>query len=295
MPATVVAIDSRTAGDSPAAARRGGEKRGASWSVLEVAQPGRKPEPFGILFIDEAENSLSLRLRDTRRGELVGFDEPSEQEADIFAALTEDLLNKGREMGGRALVESLEDSASNFFRIGERTAIRYSGQAQATVDRLFEQYVLAGEKEQEDVRPFVTHLPLYGLRAAATKFGEMMESEQEGWVRAPERLRLTEGMFVARVVGRSMEPRIPDGSLCVFRGPVVGSRQGRLVLIEKLDETDFAWRYTVKRYAAHGARDEEAERTEKIRLEPINKEFAAFELEGDQFRVIAEFVQVLPS
>jgi hypothetical protein len=51
----------------------------------------------------------------------------------------------------------------------------------------------------------------------------------------------------------------------------------------------------VKRYAAHGARDEEAERTEKIRLEPINKEFAAFELEGDQFRVIAEFVQVLPS
>ena len=55
---------------------------------------------------------------------------------------------------------------------------------------------------------------------------------------------------------------------------------GRIVLIEKLDETDFAGRYTVKRYAVHGARDEAAERTEKIRLEPLNKEFEAFDLEA---------------
>ena len=122
-----------------------------------------------------------------------------------------------------------------------------------------------------------------------------MEGGQEGWVRAPERLRLTEGMFVAYVVGRSMEPLIPDGSACIFRAPVTGSRKGRYLLIEKFGETDFASRYTVKRYARQGTLVESGEREEAIRLEPLNREFEAFELTSDQFRVVAEFVQVLPS
>ncbi len=141
----------------------------------------------------------------------------------------------------------------------------------------------------------MTHLPVYSLRAAATKFGELMEIEEEAanWVRAPENLRLTEGMFVATVVGRSMEPRIPDGSACIFRAPVTGSRKGRLLLIEKSGETDFSSRYTVKRYARQGSRDESAEREGPVRLEPLNPEFPAFDLTSDEFRVIAEFVQVL--
>ena len=36
--------------------------------------------------------------------------------------------------------------------------------------------------QRTEVIPFVTHVPLYSLRAAATKFGEDMEVEQEGWV-----------------------------------------------------------------------------------------------------------------
>jgi hypothetical protein len=31
-------------------------------------------------------------------------------------------------------------------------------------------------------------------------------------------------MFVAQVVGKSMEPTIPDGAWCLFRGPVEGMR-----------------------------------------------------------------------
>ena len=84
---------------------------------------------------------------------------------------------------------------------------------------------------------FVTHLPFYGLRAAATRFGEEFDpaevSEPDAWVRAPRGLRLSEGMFIAQVVGRSMEPLIPDGSYCIFRGPVGGSRQGKRLLIEQ--------------------------------------------------------------
>jgi hypothetical protein len=102
-------------------------------------------------------------------------------------------------------------------------------------------------------------------------------------------------MFVARVVGRSMEPLISDGSACIFRAPVTGSRKGRYLLIEKFDETDFDARYTVKRYARQGVMAESEEREQAIRLEPLNREFEPFELTSDKFRVVAEFVEVLQS
>ena len=254
-----------------------GAKRRAYWSLLEVAQAGRRPVPYGILLVDEETDRLTRRLRDW-----ACFDDLDEQEIDILTALPGDLDQKAREMGGLRLLQSLEDSLSGFFRISDRASIAYSD-ASAAAGRLFDEHV------QQPVR----YLPLYGLRAAATKFGEGMDAGEESRVRAPENLRLTPDMFVARVVGRSMEPLISDGDLCVFRAGVTGSRTGRYLLIEKFGETDFASRYTVKRYARKGLRDESAEREGAIRLEPLNPEFEAFDLTADQFRVVAEFVQVL--
>lgn len=267
----------------PISSGRLSARRGA-WSLLEVVQPGRRAIPFGILLAGagEASGDFALRFRD-----LSCFEDLEEQQADILLELPADLRQKGAEMGGTRLLEWLEDGLSNFLRIGDRTAIAYTGGAQAAADRLFESHVDA------EVRRFVTHLPLYSLRAAATKFGEAMESELESWVRVPENMRLTDQMFVARVVGRSMEPLIPDDSLCVFRAPVVGSRNGRRLLIEKIGEADFSNRYTVKRYARRGKLAESADREGAIRLEPLNPDFEAFDLTEDQFRVIAEFVRVL--
>ena len=71
--------------------------------------------------------------------------------------------------------------------------------------------------------------------------------EDQAWEEAPAGLRLTREMFVAEIVGHSMEPLIPDGSLCVFRKGVTGSRQGRLVLVEALGSFG-GDRYTVKRH-----------------------------------------------
>ena len=92
-----------------------------------------------------------------------------------------------------------------------------------------------------------------------------------------------------------MEPRIPDGSLCVFRSGVAGSRQGKLVLVEYLGGGTND-RYTVKRYVS--GKTEQPDGTwshDLIRLEPLNPEFEAWELdpEEERFRVLAEFVQVL--
>jgi SOS-response transcriptional repressor LexA len=268
MPAAVVSIDA---------------KRRGYWSLLEVAQPGRPLLPYGILLADQDTGDVSIKLRDTSC-----FDELDEQDSDYLAELGHDLKIKASQMRGPGLFAWMEDTLSNFLRISDREPIAFN-HPRSAVNRLFDEHV------DSTVRRYITHLPLYGLRAAATKFGEAMEASEEAWVRAPGNLRLTDGMFVACVVGRSMEPLIPDGSACIFRAPVTGSRNLRHLLIEKFDETDFASRYTVKRYARRGPRDESAERETPIRLEPLNPEFEAFELTSDKFRVVAEFVQVLES
>ena len=66
-----------------------------------------------------------------------------------------------------------------------------------------------------DAQPYVHHVPLYSIRAAAGRFLENAEAEEEGWVEVPGALR--DGMFAIRIAGRSMEPAIPDGALAVFR------------------------------------------------------------------------------
>jgi hypothetical protein len=277
-----------------------------------------------VLVVEPESDRLHLRLRPAFE---VGMEVESapdaglasgldEQSLDFIDALAEDLACKAREAGATALIESLEDSLSGFLRIGDRSRVECLLGPRRETDRLFELHV------DSRIGRFSTHLPFYELRAAATRFGDSFANADSAdtdptdagrWIRLPDGLRADPDMFVARVVGRSMEPRIPDGSLCVFRHGVAGSRQGRLLLVELFDETNFASRYTVKRYtsvkkpssnsaarrpAAGDDRDSDfAPEPEwshaSIRLEPLNREFEAFELSPDRFRVVAEFVAVL--
>ena len=128
--------------------------------------------------------------------------------------------------------------------------------------------------------------------------------EPEGWVNAPKhgfQKRLSEGMFVTRVVGESMAPTIKNGSYCVFRSPVEGTRQGRIVLVQKRNMTDpeTGGSYTVKRYQSTKSMGEEGWRHESIRLIPDNPDrekypILAFSPEDDaDLRVVAEFIQML--
>src|SRR5206468_8780058 len=113
------------------------------------------------------------------------------------------------------------------------------------LESLFAEHV-----EDRRVEPFITHVPMYSLRAAAGSLGEEMQVQAEDWVPAPEGMRLSPDLFVAHVVGRSMEPRIPDGSLNLFRLHPQGSRQGKILLIERFGVLDETARYTVKRYTS---------------------------------------------
>ena len=144
-----------------------------------------------------------------------------------------------------------------------------------------------------------TLLPVYSLRAAAGYFGAGMAVEPEGWIDASGIGRLDKEMFVARVVGRSMEPLIRDAEFCVFRAKPPGSRQGKVVLVQYRGPSDpeTGGAFTVKRYRSKKLVQEDGTwQHEEITLEPVNREFLPIVLtakeEGD-VEVAAEFVDAL--
>jgi len=262
--------------------RRPQSTHSGEYLLLALALPGESVRNIGVFLRDRETGRVYPRIRDH-------WEEIRDpEEAGLLKALGEDFEAKIQELGGDEFLRALEDSLSNTLRLSPRTAVAVDDFSR-TLARLYEEHV-----EPADVQPFVTHLPLYSLQAAATRFGEDREVEAEGWVKAPAKLRLTSDMFVGRVVGRSMEPRIPDGSLCVFRKGVVGSRQGKLVLVERMGATDTSTRYTIKKYTSQKRRTGEEEWEHAgVRLEPLNKEFEGFDLKEGEAKVIAEFIQVL--
>lgn len=66
---------------------------------------------------------------------------------------------------------------------------------------------------------YVTCVPLVPLKAAAGAFSDQQRVEDDNWewVAIDSQHRLRPGMFVAQVVGKSMEPTIPDGFLLPIR------------------------------------------------------------------------------
>ncbi len=260
--------------------------KSASFSLLQVALPGKPPRNIGIFLLDREGGQLYKKMR--RGWESIAGPENVE----ILERLDEDFEIKIEELGGDAFLHSLEDSLSNFLLITERSDVKVSD-FETALNRLFEEHV-----QRTEVIPFITHVPRYSLRAAATKFGEDMEVEAEGWTPAPERMKLSRHMFAARVVGRSMEPLIPDGSLCLFRAAVMGSRQGKRLLIQRMGATDSSAEFTVKVYTSRKVQTDDGQWGHiSITMKPLNPEFEAMvfgpEDEHRRFRVIAEFMQVL--
>jgi phage repressor protein C with HTH and peptisase S24 domain len=259
-------------------------RRQGEFALLQLAMPGEPPHNIGVLLWNPAAGKLYLRLRDHWE-DIAGLDD-----REYLSHLNGDFEARVEEMGGDKFLRSLEDSLSNILRMTDREEVAVDS-FQQTLERLFDRHV-----EKSKVVPFSTHLPLYSLAIAAGKFGRERDAtaEPEEWVRAPERLMLTEHMFVAPVTGESMLPLIPDGSLCIFRANVVGSRQGKHLLVEQFG-ADPSVRYTVKKYTSQKiATGEDQWRHKKIQLLPLNPDYLVLELEeGLQFQIIAEFVRVL--
>jgi SOS-response transcriptional repressor LexA len=261
--------------------------RPGSYVLVQAALPGRRLQTMGIFLMDPATDRAWIRLRHGWQG----IADPGD--AEVLEALEPDMRERASEMGAAAYLEWLEDRLSHVLRLSERQTVAVDAFTRA-LDRLYGEHV-----EPLEIQPYVTHVPLFSLRAAAGKLGEEMESAEEDWVRLPEGVHSAPDLFVAHVTGRSMEPRIPDGSLNLFRFRPSGSRQGKILLIQRFGIVDETAQYTVKRYTSQKTflspdqSDEPQWRHERIRLEPLNPEFEAWDVGPEDFAVVAEWLRVI--
>ena len=217
------------------------------------------------------------------------FDEFAGEEEDVLAGLAAQLPELHREMGTEAFLRWVDETLSNTLRVSppaEAMAIDVERTAQA----LYRRHVAS------EVRRYQTHLPLIPIELAAGGFGADKARGVEEWVdvRVPGRRRLTEDLFVVRVQGRSMQPDIPDGSLCLFRSYYGGSRQNGIFIVQRIATLDEGGEFTLKRYhSGKEVRGEEWAHTQ-ITMRPDNPDFGDWDLrEEERYVTIAQFVCVL--
>jgi SOS-response transcriptional repressor LexA len=237
-------------------------------------------EPCGVLIYDAVTGQAAFRFRRDWR-------ETAAQDADVLEALASDLEPKFREMGAERFFEWIDSSLSASLSVDDRTQV-IGRDVETTAQALYLR------KVRSQPREFSTHLPLYSIRAAAGGFGADSASEIEDWIEVHSGKPLGRDEFVLRIEGRSMEPEIPDGALCVFKRYRAGSRANQIVLVQRVTGFDEGGEVTIKRYSSSKREDASAWEHEAIGMNPANPDYASWQLSPDErYRTVAIFERVL--
>ncbi len=143
-------------------------------------------------------------------------------------------------------------------------------------------------------------VPIYDLKMAAGKFSEEQQVAEHDWVELPDSFRPQEGHFVTRVVGESMNKRIPNGAWCLFKENPGGSRNNKVVIVQHRDiqDPDTGTSCTVKLYHSEKIIKEDGWRHSRIVLRPDSyiEGYEELVFDGDSLgdlRVIGELIAVL--
>ncbi|MGZ3863379.1 MAG: DNA/RNA helicase domain-containing protein [Bacteroidia bacterium] len=143
-------------------------------------------------------------------------------------------------------------------------------------------------------------VPLYDLRVAAGSFSDLQNASILKMINVSEKYRPTDDYFACKVVGESMNKKITNGSLCLFKKYTGGSREGKIVLAQhyKIQDSDLGSGYTIKEYHSSKEITEGNWRHNSIELRPLSTQ-AGFESifieesELDQFNIIGIFIGVI--
>jgi len=155
--------------------------------------------------------------------------------------------------------------------------------------------------EPLEVVPFRNSVPIFDLDMAAGAFGQEQLPVDGHWVELPDHIRPKEGMFVARVVGESMNRRIPNGAWCLFMANPGGTRNGKIVVVShrSICDPDSGESYTIKRYFSEKSFSLDGQ-PESIRIvlrpeshDPSYQPILLAESDCSDFRVVGEFLGVL--
>lgn len=130
--------------------------------------------------------------------------------------------------------------------------------------------------ESSKIIPYINAIPVVNLKAAAGNFSDLQIASEHvedfDWVEIPGRYKPSIDLFACEVVGESMNKIIPNGSLCLFRKDVGGSRNGKIVLVEStsIQDKDFGSHYTVKEYSSSKSIRDDQWHHRSIILKPLS-------------------------
>lgn len=187
--------------------------------------------------------------------------------------------------------------------LGEHLRSRLSQQAEAQTPASSAKVLpLRRVSEAERVQG-VPAVPVVSLKFAAGSFSDPQTLEEGAteWVELPEWVKPQPSLFVAQVMGESMNKRIPNGTWCLFRANPQGTRNGKIVVVQhrSISDPETGGSYTVKRYRSEKVVDEDGGwRHERIELVP-ESDVTGFEVipvqvaDADDVAVIAEWLTVL--
>lgn len=158
---------------------------------------------------------------------------------------------------------------------------------------------------RDKLKPFVNAVPLVELKFAAGHFSDAQAFDVEStqWIELPDIYRAQKGMFVAQVIGESMNRRIPNGCWCLFRANPQGTRSGKVVVAQHrlISDSESGGSYTVKIYKSDKEQIADGEwRHTKIVLSPDSTD-ARFEPivfgpeSADEVSIVAELIGLLES
>lgn len=158
--------------------------------------------------------------------------------------------------------------------------------------------------DEEAVAPFVNSVPVLELKVAAGGFSDeqLVEAPDDvAWTALDGRTKPAPGLFVAQVIGESMNRRIPNGAWCLWRTRPAGTRQGKVVLAQHggLQDPELGGRFTVKVYESEKVATEDGGwRHSVVRLKPDSddpsfKPIVFEDLAEGELEVVAELMEVL--
>jgi SOS-response transcriptional repressor LexA len=153
---------------------------------------------------------------------------------------------------------------------------------------------------ESKVIPFQNAVPFYDLQAAAASFSELQNPEYQDWLKLPDQFSVDKDFFACQVIGESMNKKIPNGSICLFRKDPGGSRNGKIVLVEHTSfmDKDFGSGFTIKEYHSEKVQNEHSWHHSQIVLRPLSTNPAFEEIflkdeDLDGLRVVGVFVCVV--
>jgi DUF2075 family protein len=156
----------------------------------------------------------------------------------------------------------------------------------------FKQYISEFNKlrivPKDAVVPYVNSVPLIDISAAAGNFSGLQIHSDFEWVELPFNIAAKKGYFVCKVIGESMNKKIPNGSYCLFRQDEGGSRNGKIVLVQSthINDSEFGSGYTVKEYHSEKKIEDDQWKHLAITLKPLsdNSEYKNIEITEDESR-----------